>query len=259
MRRMGEDRVSFIRLGPLQVWLARADKEWGYAVKHGEMSTVVDHAKVPSDVVPKDLEWVTTVFESAPMDYELRPAVPNRPLVFRPLHPVRIPRGQRGTFYALIPVFMELVIHGKGTEFSMGKVPSQKLSDTWFGNYARGDLSYSIPMAAQRDLQAVETFPHQIVCPVEVSNASKEELFFEKFCLRPKHLMLFAGAKHLWSSRVKVTHEGAFHSSAVRYEDTAPDYEEGVTLVAKAAEKLEKRLQWLTFGSSFQGDFITAR
>lgn len=258
-RRMGQDRVSFIRLGPMHLWLARADKEWGYAVEYGDLSQLIDISTVPSDVVPRSLEWVTTVFTDAPMDYALRPAVPDRPLVVRPIHPVRIPPGQAGTFFALIPVFIELLVTAKAQTHVLGKVPTRVMSDTWFGDHARGELSYTLPVPAQRDLAAMETHPHQILCPVEVKNGSKDELFFEKFCIRPRHLNLYCGDQHLWASAVQVSHEGSFHASLVRYDSAAPGYESGMVEVAKAAEKADKRLQWLTFGGAFHGDFITTR
>lgn len=256
---MGVDRVSYIRLGPLHLWLARADKEWGYATEHGELTQLIDLSTVPSDVVPRKLTWATTVFDKAPMDYELRPALPDRPLVVRPVHAVRIPRGQSGTFYALIPCFLEIVIHGDGNEYVMGKVPSQVMSDTWFGDHARGDLCYSLPASAQRDRTALDANPHHIICPVEVNNTSKEELFFEKFCIRPRYLSVYSSERNLWSSKIRVLHEGSYNNSSVRYETSAPEYESGLVEVAKAAEKPDKRLQWLTFGAGFQGDLITTR
>ena len=51
-RRIGEDQVSLARLGPLRLWLARAEKEWGFALEYGESVDVLDLTLVPEDVVP---------------------------------------------------------------------------------------------------------------------------------------------------------------------------------------------------------------
>lgn len=259
MRRMGVDRVAFVRLGPLNVWLARADKEWGYAVENHGLTNVVDISHVPSDVVPKDLKWATAVFDHAPQDYALRPAVPDRPLVVRPINPVRIPHGQSGTFFALLPVFVEIYLQDSSGDYPMGTVPSQALSDTWFGTPTGGDLCYSLPFAAQRDLQAADLFPHQIICPVSVENRSRDDLAFEKFCLRPRHLGIFADSRSLWSSAVRIQHEGAFQSSAVVYEATPPRQAEGWVQLAKPQETTERVLSRLTFSAGFTGDFIASR
>ena len=62
--------------------------------------------------------------------------------------------------------------------------------------------------------------------------------------------------QHLWSSVVRIQHEGLFSSTHVRYASTQPDYEDGLMLVAQPAKREDKGLHRLTFGSAFSRDII---
>ncbi|MGC9450066.1 MAG: DUF432 domain-containing protein [Oceanipulchritudo sp.] len=259
VRRIGEDRVTLARLGPLRLWLARADKEWGFAVEHGEPSTIMDLAQVPEDVVPHELAWTNMLFEQAPREFSLRPAVPDRPLMVKPEHPVAIPPRESGTFFALIPVFIEIVLQRGKEDLVMGTVSSRVLSDTWFGSPTVGDLCYSLPTLASINLAALDPKPHDIVCPLEIHNRSEEMLHLEKLCLRPGYVGLYCGASHLWSSVVHIHHEGLFKSATIRYSGRQPSFEEGLIEITKPQKREEKGLHRLTFGGGFSRDLVLTR
>lgn len=258
-RRIGEDRVTLARLGPLRLWLARAEMEWGYAEEQGELSHVVDIAQVPEDVLPDELDWTTVLFRTAPREFQLRPVVPDRPVVIKPLHPVTLPAGEAGRFFALIPVFVELVFTDGGSEHLLGTVASRILSDTWFGTPTEGEFAYSIPFPASRDFEELERYPHHIICPVEIENHSRDHLVFEKICLRPAYLSLYCGAENLWSNPVEVRNESRGRRSLVRYPHRPPEEAGDVTEVAVPQERAEKGLQRFTFGNAFSKDILLAR
>lgn len=256
MRRIGEARVTLVRLGPLRLWLARAEKEWGFAFEQGEDGVVMDIAQVPEDVVPAKLDWDNTLFQSAPRDYCLRPTVPDRPVVIKPEHAIRIPPGESAQFFAMLPVFLQIVVALREKELVLGTIPSLRPSDTWFGTPYEGDLAYSLPHPASLDPDSLKPGPYQIVTPFELQNRSDEFLLFEKLCLRPQYLTLYSGMLHLWSSGVRIQHEGLFSSTHVRYSGTQPEYEDSLMLVAQPDRREEKGLHRLTFGSSFSRDII---
>lgn len=232
--------------------------EWAYACEYGELSDIQDIAQVPFDVVPGELEWTRTVFSSAPREVRFQPTVPDRPLVVKPEHPVVIPVGETGVFYVLMPVFISIVVEDKGQETTLGTVPSRLLSDTWFGDPTAGHFCYSIPFPAERDFSALSPFPHHVVCPISIKNGSDEALSFEKFCLRASYVTLYCGNRHLWSSRVKIRHDGNFKGTSIRYEGVHPEMEEDALKVAPALNRAERGLHRLTFHSGFRNDFKSA-
>lgn len=255
-RRTGEDRVTMVRLGPLRLWMARAEKEWGVAFEQGEVLEIIDIAQVPEDVVPAKLSWTTTLFEKAPREFTLLPSVPDRPVVVKPPFPVLIPEGESGTFYCLLPIFLKIVLSTGNKAIDLVSIPVQSLSDTWFGLPTEGELCYSLPFAIERDLDSLKPLPHQVVCPIEVQNHSPELLKFEKLCFRPQYIGLYGGDRHLWSTRVRIQHEGAFKGTTVRYLTEAPVEEANLVQLAKPLRREERGLSRLTFSSSFRKDLI---
>ncbi|NBD38497.1 MAG: hypothetical protein GVY10_08010 [Verrucomicrobia bacterium] len=258
-RRIGEDRVTLARLGPLRLWLARAEKEWGFAREQGDLSHILDIAQVPEDVIPDRLEWTTILFREAPREFRLQAVVPDRPLVVKPVHPVTFPAGECGVFYVFLPVFLELVFITREREHVVATIPANPLSDTWFGTAKEGEFCYSLPFPASRDLASAEIYPHHIVCPVEIENRSAENLVFAKLCLRPRHLSLYCGQRFLWSSRVEVSNEHRSKRSILRYPRGAPAQESGLILLNSPQEKPEKNLQLFSFGNAFRDDIQFAR
>ncbi len=258
-RRIGEDRVTLVRMGPLRLWLARAEREWGFAREQGTVSHILDIAQVPEEVIPDGLEWTTILFREAPREFRLRAVVPDRPLVVKPVHPVTFPAGESGVFFVFLPVFLELIFSGGQQEHSVGTIPTNQLSDTWFGTFEEGEFCYSLPFPASRELETSRIYPHHIVCPVEIENRSADHLVFEKLCLRPRYLSLYCGQHHLWGSRVEVHNEHRNKTSRLRYPRGAPEMESGLTLLSTPRENAEKNLHRFSFGNTFGRDIQFTR
>lgn len=255
-RRMGEDRVTMVRLGALRLWLARAEREWGFAFEHGEGADVLDIAQVPEDVVPSRLDWTKVLFQKSPREYQIKPTVPDRPVVVKPTFPVLIPKGEFGTFYCLLPCFLQVLVSERKTETELATIPSRKLSDTWFGSAVDGELCYSLPFTAERDIGDLEPLPNHIICPIEVHNRSDHGLKFEKLCFRPRFIGIYCGDSRLWSSQVSIHHEGSYKGTTLRYRNTPPEGDPNLIQISKPAKREEHRLSRLTFSSGFGKDII---
>ena len=256
VRRIHENRVNLIRLGPLRLWLARTEREWVYAVEHGDENEVMDIAQVPEDVVPKNLEWTSTFFKKAPMEFFLRPALPDRPLVVHPQCSVVIPDGESAKFYILIPASLEMVVMVDEHEVVLGSVPSIGLSDTWFGSPIEGELCYSLPFNAENSQQNLDAMPFQIVWPVEIRNQSTEDLRFEKLCLRPQNVGLYSGDTHLWSSPVRITRESSYRNTTIKYGKSSPEEEADLMELTQPQKREDRIFSRLTFGTRFKRDTI---
>lgn len=256
MRRIGEDRVTLARLGTLRIWLARAEQEWAFAYEFGESKDLMDIAQVPEDVVPSHLEWSDMVFGEAPRDYSFKAIVPERPLVVKTGRPVSIPPGQKGVFYAKFPIMVAMTLNVGKKEVILGKILSESLCDTWFGEVIAGEYCYALPEPAALDVESLHAQPNEVVCPIEVDNNSSSTVTLKKFCLRPDQLTVFSGGSHLWSSRVKVKCEDLFKSSSVSYSTGQPDTEENLVEIIKPNKREETGLQRLGLSSSFGGDLV---
>lgn len=255
-RRIGEDRVSLARLGPLRLWLARAEKEWGFACEYGEVGEILDIAQVPEDVVPANLDWITTVFSEAPREFHLKPAVPDRAVVVKPPYPVLIPPGESGTFHALVPVFITVVVSSGRKEMDLATFPSRQLSDTWFGAPTEGEFCYSLPFNAERDLGELKPLPNHLVCPIEIQNRSGLGLKFEKLCFRPEYVGIYCGDRNLWCTPVRIQHDDSFKGTTIRYGSMPRDAEAGMMQLASPRKREEKVFSRLTFSSGFSRDII---
>jgi hypothetical protein len=256
VRRIGEDRVTLARLGPMRLWLARAEREWGFAFHYGEEDHLMELAQVPEDVVPDDLEWVNMLFREAPREYRFDATVPDRPVVIRPMHPVTIAPGDCGEFYACLPLFVKITLMRGKTEQELGTVSSQMLSSSWFGDFRNGLLCYTGPVAASLELEGLSPDPNHILCSVMVENRSEETIYLEKLCLRPDNIGLFCGDTHLWGTAIRIQHEDGYASTTVRYAREAPRMEDGLVELAKPKKRSSTVLQHLSLSASFNNDIV---
>jgi len=249
-----EGKVMLCRLGSLRLWIGRASKEWGYAVERGDSLQLCDFNSVPLDVVPSDLQWERVAFREAPQELCLSPRVPDRPLVLKPSFPVKIPSKETAEFYALIPLCVGITVQKGNRKIELGEVSTRILSDTWFGDYNEGFLCYSLAFPIERDMETLNPFPHHVLTPISLTNNSDEDLHFEKLCLRPQFLTLYATPKRIWGSEVKIIYEENERSTSLKYSNVGPDIK-GVKQIGEPAEVADRSgLKRLTFTSQFSKD-----
>lgn len=256
-RQMPLDRACLWRLGRLRLWLARAEREWGFATESAENPEVLDSSFVPYDVIPNRLDWKHFAFENAPEQFELWPAVPPRPVVVRADQAVAIPPRQSAKYFACVPVWVELWVGApeRHNQMKIGSVPTRMLSNTWFGNHATGELCYSLRFAATRQLDDLKLHPHHLICPIILENHSEHTLDFHKLCLRTKHLAIYSGHEHFWSNVVRIRFSGKSREARVTYESKVPQFEDNLRLVSKAYEPAERIFVGLTFKHPSPSDF----
>ncbi len=236
VRRIGEDRVTLARLGPLRLWLARADKEWGFASHYGEDAELMDFAQVPEDVVPEDLKWTNVLFRDAPRDYVFEAVAPPKPITIRTTGPIGIPRGESSVFYLAVPVFIRIRVILNGNSQTLGLISSEKLRRSWFGSQADGVSSYANPMELQLDLDRITRKPNQIIYRVEINNCSSKMLSFDKISLNFKKTGLYSGVENLWGSPVQIDYSGQNKECPVTYSDTVPGDEKDLLEVVHSSK-----------------------
>jgi len=188
-------------------------------------------------------------FNDAIESVELAPRTPMRPLVVRPRQTLMLGPGSRVSFYVSFPVDVVLITHAVGRSTQIERIPSEELSDTWFGDSLEGVLCYSLKSRARRDRDEVQTRAiTRAICTLDIRNESLEPLKCEKFCLRLEHCRLWIDASGLWTSPVEIRYRGTANLSAIDYGDSPPDQTGASQLLAEAEIPPQRGLLRRTFG-----------
>jgi hypothetical protein len=75
------------------------------------------------------------------------------------------------------------VLSGNKKKVRFLEIPSQTLSNTWFGDTMNGELCYALTTRALRKVEEHVTLPERIICPVRILNNGNEALDFQSLCV----------------------------------------------------------------------------
>ena len=201
---------------------------------------------------PECIEWKRWLMSRAPETISIRPIMPERPLIVKADQPWTLPPGLTSSFYVSIPLSIHVFVETDGTVLDILKIPSNTLSNTWFGDIFEGELCYAVKTRATRGLDNQVKLPNRAICVFNVHNQTEKPLPIEKICVRPKHLNIYAGNTALWTNSIQVTAEGEDEFGRLKYDSRTPEIEnEGsLILMQKAAESHHESFLRRTFGSS---------
>ncbi len=257
---LNEGESKLLVAGQLRLRVRRRGDEWHlgreYAAPFPESESLEASLQTVDGDWPRDLEvgrWVTS---AASEKISFLPVVPDRPVVVRPDRPVHLLPGRKIKFFLTVPAWIRVsALSGKSSP--LAEFPTEVLSNTWFGDPARGELCYSLTTLARRELAAVPVESHMLTCPVVARNASSESLLFERICVRMPHLRSYQGDTRLWTNELKVTFKGMEDGSTVDYSTDPPSLEPGVSLLGEERVKQPRgqSLRSFTFLSTF-GDLL---
>ncbi len=256
-RDVPDGRTCLWRLGTLRMWIQRLEDSWRLAREYGTSSEQMNTSLVPNDVVPDKLEWQRLSLVKPARAFRLLPEMADRPLVARPEERVIIPSGESVTYYCLLPTWVRfsLAPAATGEWMSFGAWPTRELAGTWFGDHASGVLGYALGIPAGRDWEQLPVGPHHVIVPVRITNGSAEHLDFERLCVRPQFLGIYAARHELWANAIDVAFHGSTRESTVRYDPHAPAEAVGAKAVAAPRERAERSLVGITFSHPSPNDF----
>ena len=197
--------------------------------------------------MPEDLEYERWAFKNPRPIITLAPAMPDRPLVVRPISQLGLPPESEVQFYINIPAFIKITISNKNHETEVGTFASQLLSNTWFGDNFSGVFSYSNKSQIRREKAELTVVPNQIICPFKIKNKGDEILNVERICLRVKYLAIWQGKKRLWSNEVTTIFRGHGKDTQLEYANSAPKDANEPFLLVKSEEKPERGFLRQTF------------
>lgn len=239
------EEVREVRVGPLSLWArARADEVW-MAHAAGEWTLRVERpAREPP---PENEGWVRWSVGASGDGIRLSPAFPSRPLVVKPEPPFRLTSGARARVYVRVPLWVRVTVPA-ADERQLTEVPTVNLSDTWWGEFANGELAYWLPTSAGRSVGPGSFAPHRAICPLDLSNRSGDMLEVERVALRVGHLSIFVGDRGFWADVTRVRYRGGEEGSDVHVTGRAPDESNGGAVrVAAPREPVSRGFRARTF------------
>lgn len=195
-----EDSPVYKRIGPLHLWLRRtSDELW---VTHMYSS---DESDLQSP--DEDADWRRWALRNGDHSARLRPMLPDKSVVVKPEYDIHLLRNSRVRTYTRVPITVGIEIIGE-TSVNITEIPTQVLSNTWFGSFTNGELCYWVATSARRSMPLELIQPHHAVCIMDVRNQSEVDLKLDRICLRVERLSLFIEDSYLWADDTEITYEG---------------------------------------------------
>jgi hypothetical protein len=184
----------------------------------------------PEFAFPQPLKIERYMFKTTQNKLQLMPRLANRSVVIKPVDPIYIPAGQRGTLYISTPLWLAGIV--KGQKEPIFDIPVILPKDTWFGpNHRTGEICYATSVDGRTELQQLTRRAFRAVTPIEFHNTSHQQLRFDRMNVPVTALPLFYSAStgRLWTSQIKVLHEGSDRPPRIRIENRTPPLAGDVT------------------------------
>lgn len=187
-----EDEPAVLRLGPLRLRFTRVAGEIRLAWDRGD-----------------DDEPVWTRWAPGPWSQRIRlqPAHPDRLVVVEPADEFWLLRGAEARIYVRVPLHVHVEALGDSVR-SLLRIPTQVLSDTWWGSPEEGELGYWLDTRARRRMLDDEFLEHLCICPLQLENHSRDDLLVDRIALRVAHLSVFRDGQRLWADETRVRYLG---------------------------------------------------
>lgn len=234
----GESRE--LAIGPLQLKLRRTSGE----IRISYWRVGEERRFVHAGGADRWIRWVPAPGWSG--ELALTPGLPGRPIVVRPEHEFRLVQDAEARIYVRLPV--ELQIEALGDRrHTLLQVPTQLLSDTWWGSPESGELHYFLDTQARRTMADDEFMEHLAICPVQLRNGSPEDLTVSRISLQTDYLSLYRDGTHIWSDETTVRYRGAQEDSNLRVSGAPPEEAPEAELIRPARERMDRGFRATTF------------
>ncbi len=227
-----ESGEHVLGLGPLRLWFTR---------QSGEIRIAYDY---PDDTdEPVWARWAPAAWSG---QIRLTPMLPDRLVVVKPESPFRLLPAARARIYVRVPLQVEIQALG-GTPESLLRIPTQVLSDTWWGTPEEGELGYWLDTRARREMPDEDFEEHLCVCPIQLENNARDALHIDRIALRVAHLSVFRHETHLWSDETRVRYLGEAGGSRLDMSSRPPAEAPSATRITPPERPMARGLTARTF------------
>lgn len=191
------------------------------------------------------------LFTRARERLHLGPRLADRPVVSRPVMPFQLAAGEETIIFVSSPVWVAIGTAAPATPLL--ELPSQRLSDTWFGpSTQEGELCYASSTSARRFLHELSARAHRAVTPVQINNYASTPLRLDRISLPTPFLSLYGDARGaLWTQAITLLREEGSELATLKMEETPPREAEAATLVSGPRRSAGKGILVRAFGALF--------
>ena len=151
----------------------------------------------------------------------LSPLLPDRLVLVKPESDFWLLRGARARIYIRVPLTVRIEALGPHP-LTLIDVPTEPMSDTWWGTPEEGELSYWLDTRARREVHSGEFEEHLCICPLELKNFSAEDLKVGRIALRVAYLSVYRDGTRLWSDETRVHYVGGDAESRIEMAGRPP-------------------------------------
>ena len=195
-------------IGPLRIAVQRFEREWYVSQERIETSDNPQDwhfSRDDGDVsLSKSADISRMVYERAPEQISVLPALADRSVVSKPITPFTVPVKENATVHISTPIWFTLAT-GSPPQ-TLFETPIQRPSDTWFGaSTLEGETCYASKTHARLNLENLTLLPYRAMTAVNILNNSSAPLYIERLNIPVPYLSLFQTKEGiLWTEAVTV-------------------------------------------------------
>ena len=187
-----------------------------------------------------DYEW--TYFISERSEINILPALPDRSLVLKPSHLVRVMPKTSIMNFIRIPIWVQFYTGAVKPENMVFEFPVEDLSSTWFGEPDIGELAYSLPHPTETAFTQPLLQSNYAICPLNISNESTEILDFQRLLVSVRYLSIYNEGDLLCTNETKVRYKGELHSNEVTFIQGKPNLSKNLQHLSSPRETTTKSI-----------------
>lgn len=167
-------------------------------------------------------------------EISILPALPDLPLVLKPKTNLTILPSTTFKFYVYLPVTFQIYAGLVKPENKIFEHPIDNLSSTWFGEPKEGELCYALYTSFDTEINEERKGNEFVICPIEISNSSKESLEVKRLAVRGIHLNIYANSELMISNKVKIRYNGFDNLSDIQFARNATSSIANLKQIAEA-------------------------
>lgn len=174
----------------LRLLLRRETSQWQLSFKYATTTPQKSTPDATGDELWLMDEWERFIFATTHEQLELRPALPDRPIISRPISPLRLQPREKVSIFVATPLWAQLWVHDPAV--MLRELPLAQLSDTWFGpSTLTGELCYATETHARLALADTPRSPFRATTCIQIENQADDALLIERLNLPAPLLTLY--------------------------------------------------------------------
>jgi hypothetical protein len=235
-----QGKIQQIAIGPLLIHIQWFSNEIWIASRYVDWTTTLDEP-----LEPVELDWSRFALSKEDVAVELAPSLPKLPLLLKPDDSYRLSPDAVSRMYTRIPLSVQ--IRTEDNNHLIAEIPTLIQSNTWFGSVIDGELCLSHTTSARRVISDDFFMPHLIGSILEIRNNSKQDLKFDKICLRTDAMTIYSDDGQLWTDTTVITYEGSGSDGHVVHLGKAPKEAPNARLISNPRVQRSTSLALKTF------------